>query len=174
MGSYHDEHRRRSLMGPLTGFAKSIGEAVAYRHADRDAAARRGSHFSLSANDIAAISFLRSAGFFVLGFLLLGGGVYIVEYRALGALSLGGVLLAVIGLPMILAGGFNMLLFCAGIIFSAIVYLLRHRYTKPLFFSVLALGFIAVFLTEPSVLMALYTLPFAFWFIHKAVKARGE
>ncbi|MDP2204974.1 MAG: hypothetical protein Q8K65_01555 [Alphaproteobacteria bacterium] len=105
MGSYHDEHRHRSLMGPLTGFAKSIGEAVAHRHADRDAAAQRGQHFSLSAQDIAAISFWRSFGFFALGILLMGGSVHIVESRALGSLSMGGALLAIVGLPMILAGG---------------------------------------------------------------------
>ncbi|MFN7113962.1 MAG: hypothetical protein ACK4PK_06340 [Alphaproteobacteria bacterium] len=174
MGSYHDEHRRRSLMGPLTGFAKSIGEAVAHRHADRDAAARHAQRFGPNAQDIAAISFWRSFGFFVLGILLMGGGVHIVEARVLGALSMIGVLLAVAGLPMILAGGFNMLLFCAEKIFSAGVVTLRHRYTKTLFFSALAFGCLAVFVTIPSALMALYTLPFAFWFIRKAVKAHRE
>lgn len=171
---YHDEYRRRTLMGPMTGFATSILDAVAHRHADRDAEARRAQGFSMSADDIAAISFWRSLGFFALGALLFVAGVGVVESRALGSLSWSGIVLAIIGVPMVLAGGFNMLLFCAAKLFGGASFVLGHHALKSIFYSALAFACLAIFLSDPSVLMALYTLPFMFWFIRKAVKARRE
>lgn len=172
MGSYHDEHRRRTLMGPMTGFATSILDAVAHRHADRDTEARRGQEFSISADDLAAISFWRSLGFFMLGLVLFIAGVSIVESRALGSLSMGGIILALIGVPMVLASGFNMLLFCSAKLFSGAAFVLGHPAMKVVFYGALAFACFAIFLSAPSMLSALYTFPFIFWFTRKAVKSR--
>jgi len=156
----------------LTGFAASIGDAFAHRHADRDAEARRRQNFSMSADDLAAISFWRSLGFFAIGLALFIAGVAVAESRALGSLSWGGIALAVIGLPMVLASGFNMLLFCAARLFDAIGWVLKRREFRIALYGGLTLAPLALFLSAPSLLTALYPFPFIFWFLYKTVKAR--